>query len=70
MNAILFAKNADGHERRVAEFLERPKVHVHVHSLLGIDHDLGTTHFDVLRLNLAQLLAVGVTELRLEFEFT
>lgn len=68
MNVLLFAKADAVPERRIAEFLSRPKQHVYVHSLLGVEHDPLSKHFDCVRLNLTQLLAIGVTELRLEIE--
>lgn len=80
MNVLLFAKSADLPEARIAEFrtssvlrlkdkkILRDHAYVSVRTLIGVEHDPCSPSFDCVRLNLAQLLAAGITELRLEVE--
>ncbi len=68
MNILLFAKADEVPERRIAEFLETPRQHVYVAQLLGVEHEPVSRFFDVLKLNISQLAAAGVKEIRLEFE--
>lgn len=72
MNVFLFAKSDGVPEQRIAEFgrqlFERDISRVFVRQLIGVEHDPCSPSFDCVRLNLAHLLAAGITELRLEVE--
>lgn len=70
MNVLLFAKSADLPEARIATvnqlYVGPPRVWVR--QLIGVEHEPCSPSFDCVRLNLSQLLAAGITELRLEVE--
>lgn len=73
MNVLLFAKSADLPEARIAELTVRPGnyrnlANVQVSTLIGVEHDPCSPSFDCVSLNLAQLLAAGIVEIRLEVE--
>lgn len=70
MNVLLFAKSADLPEARIAEFVKKldGRHRVDIRTLIGVEHDPCSPSFDCVRLNLAQLLAAGIVEIRLEVE--
>jgi hypothetical protein len=67
-NVLVFLKKPGEPEVRQAEFLSRPREHVHVRPLLAIEHDGQTPNFDSLKIDVKALLAMGFTEMRIEIE--
>ena len=71
MNVLLFAKAQDLPEERIAEFRyhkggDFDKISISI--LPGMVHEPCSPNFDAIRLNLSQLLAAGIVEIRLEVE--